>query len=179
MHLTFSTNFRNNQSITITKIELSSKVVDCEDRVRCVVAHEMCHLAVWILDDDPRERGHGTKFKRWANRVENIRPDIVVKTTHTYDIHYKYRWECTQCGKIYGRHSNSINIEKSACGVCTPPGTLKALFEIPPKGKSVYKGQTTTQGTERQSSNHPQKAETPPSDGEIETLLPKLLNLTV
>lgn len=84
-----------------------------------------------------------------------------------------------------------------ACGVCTPPGTLKALFETPPRGKFVYKGQSklpicpfshcsgscqnlaTTQGAGRQSSNHLQEAENPSSDEEVETLLPKLLNLSV
>jgi hypothetical protein len=31
-----------------------------------------------------------------------VRPDIEVTTTHSYEIVYKYRWQCTRatCGKM-------------------------------------------------------------------------------
>ncbi len=32
------------------RVELSSKVVDCEDRLQRTLAHELCHVAAWLLD---------------------------------------------------------------------------------------------------------------------------------
>ena len=31
-------------------MELSSKVVDCLDRLQRTLAHELCHVAAWLLD---------------------------------------------------------------------------------------------------------------------------------
>jgi len=38
----------------------------------------------------------------------------------TIESAYKYSWQCTSgsCGKIYGRHSKSIDPAKHACGAC-------------------------------------------------------------
>jgi hypothetical protein len=44
--------------------------------------------------------------------------NIQVTTKHSYDIAYKYIWECTSCGHEYKRHSKSIDPSKHACGVC-------------------------------------------------------------
>ena len=40
----------NGQAIEerISKIELSSKVIDSADRLRDTLIHEMCHAAAWI-----------------------------------------------------------------------------------------------------------------------------------
>lgn len=98
---------------------------------------------------------HGPAFKTWcvaalpspqtvadgvlscrANRIMLVRPDIEVTTTHSYEIVYKYRWQCTRatCGKMcvllppastferscfdphsFSRHSNSINPSTHGC----------------------------------------------------------------
>jgi hypothetical protein len=63
--LLIQTCFRNRQDQTYTKIELAPKVLDCDERVRLTLAHEMCHLAVWVIDNDPSEVGHGPQFKAW------------------------------------------------------------------------------------------------------------------
>ena len=39
-------------------------------------------------------------------------------TKHSYDISYKYVWECVSCGHEYKRHSKSIDPTKHGCGVC-------------------------------------------------------------
>lgn len=46
-----------------------------------------------------------------------VRPDITVTTTHSYEIQYKYRWQCIMplCGRIFGRHSASIDSERHVC----------------------------------------------------------------
>ena len=48
-----------------------------------------------------------------------------VTTCHNYDIAYKYRWQCQVCQQEYGRHSNSIDVDRSRCGKCR--GALAAL----------------------------------------------------
>ncbi|KAG8937263.1 hypothetical protein FRC02_000033 [Tulasnella sp. 418] len=119
------------------KIELSTKVVDREERVRNTLSHEMCHLSTWIVDgvDSP---DHGSAWKKWVNRVQRYRREIEISTRHTYEIAYKYSWQCTNssCGHIYGRFSKSINVETQGCGLCRNP--LKALFETSTLKKSAY-----------------------------------------
>lgn len=44
--------------------------------------------------------------------------NINVTTKHSYDISYKYVWECVSCGHEYKRHSKSIDPSKHACGSC-------------------------------------------------------------
>lgn len=66
-----------------TEIELAEKILDCEgeifslrspyllakggvsERIRNTLSHEMCHLATWIIDANPRE-GHGKLWKGWS-----------------------------------------------------------------------------------------------------------------
>lgn len=107
-------------------IELSSKVIDCKSRLRQTFCHELCHAAAWLINHVARPP-HGKVFKYWADRSMTAYPDLNVSTCHTYDIHYKYRWKCTNdwCGRVYGRHSNSINTSRQACGICS--GKLEFL----------------------------------------------------
>ncbi|KAG8747644.1 hypothetical protein FRC10_000187 [Ceratobasidium sp. 414] len=94
-------------------IELSTKVVDCEERIKNTLSHEMCHLAAWIFDGETNKQ-HGPKFKHWGSRVMDARPDITITTCHAYEIAYKYEWKCSseECGRTYGRHSKSIDPAK-------------------------------------------------------------------
>ncbi|CDR36419.1 hypothetical protein NBRC10512_005954 [Rhodotorula toruloides] len=97
-------------------VELSVKVTDTEAKLKHTLAHELCHLAAWAMDGEMKPP-HGPAFKTWAKRVMLVRPDMEVTTTHSYEIVYKYRWQCTRatCGKIFSRHSNSINPSTHGC----------------------------------------------------------------
>jgi len=101
-------------------VELSTKVIDCESRLKQTFCHELCHVAAWLINHIAKPP-HGKVFKSWAARAMEVYPDLNVSTCHTYDIHYKFRWQCKNdwCGRIYGRHSNSINVDKQACGICS------------------------------------------------------------
>ncbi|KIJ45102.1 hypothetical protein M422DRAFT_29952 [Sphaerobolus stellatus SS14] len=169
---------RDGQRRVSTKIELSPKVVDCEERVRHTLSHEMCHLAVWIVDNDPNDTGHGASFKAWAARVSKERPDISISSRHSYEINYKYKWECIQCGKIYGRHSKSIDVETKACGVCNPPGKLKALFETP----ATRRSKRTTTGSKLASDSpraSPRRVDISPSKSKPSTPLANRLIINI
>ncbi|KAF9229539.1 hypothetical protein BS17DRAFT_723424 [Gyrodon lividus] len=117
---------RSRDGAHTTKIELAAKILDCNERIRNTMSHEMCHLACWIIDNNPQE-GHGQLFKSWANKVMRKRPDIQISTRHNYEISYPYEWKCEKCSKIYGRYSKSIRPDACVCGACKI-GKLVPLF---------------------------------------------------
>ncbi|KAL6851983.1 SprT-like family domain-containing protein [Trichoderma novae-zelandiae] len=102
-----------------TSIELSEKVIDDEQRLLNVIAHEFCHLANFMINgitDNP----HGKEFKVWAAKCSQMfaSQGIKVTTKHTYEIDFKYVWACTACGCEYKRHSKSIDPTRHRCGAC-------------------------------------------------------------
>jgi predicted SprT family Zn-dependent metalloprotease len=100
-------------------IELAEKVIDDEERLLNVIAHEFCHLANFMVSGI-RNNPHGKEFKAWAAKCSQQFGDrgIHVTTKHSYDIDYKYAWECTNCGTEFKRHSKSIDPLKHQCGSC-------------------------------------------------------------
>ncbi|KAL9094804.1 MAG: hypothetical protein Q9165_002753 [Trypethelium subeluteriae] len=101
------------------KIELAEKVIDCEERLINVIAHEFCHLACFMISGI-RDNPHGKEFKAWARKCTAAfaHRNIEVTTKHSYVIDYKYVWACTSCGNEYKRHSKSIDTSRHACGSC-------------------------------------------------------------
>lgn len=100
-------------------IELAEKVIDDEHRLLNVLAHEFCHLANFMISG-VTNNPHGKDFKAWALKCSAAFGDRGVKVTtkHTYDIDFKYAWQCVNCASQYKRHSKSINPEKHRCGSC-------------------------------------------------------------
>lgn len=74
-------------------MELSSKVVDNEDKLCRTLCHELCHVAAWLIDHVAKPP-HGPVFKLWAAKAASAYPGLEVTTCHNYDIHYAYRWQC-------------------------------------------------------------------------------------
>ncbi|KAL2751945.1 hypothetical protein ACRALDRAFT_1078355 [Sodiomyces alcalophilus JCM 7366] len=111
-------------------IELSEKVIDDEHRLLNVVAHEFCHLANFMVSGITTNP-HGKEFKAWAAKVSRAFHDrgIEVTTKHSYDIEFRYVWECVDCGTEFKRHSKSIRPERQRCGVCK--GMLKQTKPVP------------------------------------------------
>ncbi|KAI3633840.1 hypothetical protein MIR68_008172 [Amoeboaphelidium protococcarum] len=108
-------------------IALSQKILDTKRKLRETLAHEMCHLAVWVFND-LNQPPHGKWFKHYAALFEShynskvFDADLVIKVPikHDYEITYKYNYVCIneECGHIYGRHSKSIDITAKVCGLC-------------------------------------------------------------
>ncbi|KAG1773094.1 SprT-like family-domain-containing protein [Suillus occidentalis] len=117
---------RSRDGVQTTEIELAAKILDCDERIRNTLSHEMCHLACWIINGNPKE-GHGQAFKAWANKVMIKRPEIEITTRHNYEISYPFEWKCEKCSKTYGRYSKSIRPDECVCGVCKV-GKLIPLF---------------------------------------------------
>lgn len=122
---TVSTRYQHHASI-----ELSTKVIDDSNRLLNVIAHEFCHLANFMISG-VTTNPHGKEFKAWAAKVtrEFGHRGIEVTTRHSYDIDFKYVWECTICGLEYKRHSRSINLERHRCGICK--AELKQTKPVP------------------------------------------------
>lgn len=75
----------------VATIELSTKVLDSQERLESTLLHEMVHAAAWILDDQCKPP-HGKYFWKWARIAMKEIPGIEVTTTHSYEIEYKYAW---------------------------------------------------------------------------------------
>jgi predicted SprT family Zn-dependent metalloprotease len=122
------TKYRNHASI-----ELATKVIDNEDRLRNVIAHEFCHLATFMIDGQ-RGSPHGAEFKAWAQRVGRLFGDqgVEVTTKHSYVIEFKFVWECESCGCEFKRHSRSVDPMRHTCGKCR--GRLVQTRPVPRGG---------------------------------------------
>ena len=135
-----TTNTAGSSSTTETKhkhhahIELAEKVIDDEHRLLNVIAHEFCHLANFMITG-MTTNPHGKEFKSWAAKVSAAFGEsrgIEVTTKHSYDIDFKYVWECVECFTQFKRHSKSIDPARHRCGACK--SLLKQIKPTPRGG---------------------------------------------
>ncbi|XP_074134675.1 germ cell nuclear acidic protein isoform X2 [Sminthopsis crassicaudata] len=99
------------------QIELSEKVCDSADRLRDTLIHELCHGATWLFHGI--RDCHGPFWRVYAQRSALVHPELpVVKRCHTYEIHYKFIYECSCCEARIGRHSKSVNTSRLMCSLC-------------------------------------------------------------
>ncbi|CAL8263486.1 unnamed protein product [Lota lota] len=107
-----------------TRIELSEKVCDSADRLRDTLVHEMCHAATWLINGV--RDGHGSFWKLYARKATLAHPELpMVTRCHSYDIKYKFQYQCTCCKNTIGRHSKSLDTQRFVCALCT--GSLVLL----------------------------------------------------
>lgn len=123
-----------------SSIELAEKVIDSELKLLNVIAHEFCHLANFMITGITNNP-HGKEFKVWAAKCTQTfsHRGIEVTTKHSYDIDFKYVWQCKECFAELKRHSKSIMPEKHRCGRCK--GQLEQIKPVPRKttsGPSEY-----------------------------------------
>ncbi|KAJ2896589.1 hypothetical protein MKZ38_005412 [Zalerion maritima] len=127
-------------------IELASKVITDESRLLNVLAHEFCHLTNFMITGETRNP-HGKSFKAWAAKVTSKfgkSHGIEVTTKHSYDIDFRYVWQCEECGMEYKRHSRSIDTVRHRCGGCKG-----GLIQVRPVPRGVGKGATAVGKTSR------------------------------
>ena len=99
-------------------------MLDRPERLASTLAHELCHAAQWLLDGSSKPP-HGASFWKFANLFSSRVKGMQVSTCHSYDIFYKFRYECTDCGQEVGRQSKSVNLDRQRCGRCK--GELRLL----------------------------------------------------
>ncbi|KAL8709988.1 MAG: hypothetical protein Q9225_007366, partial [Loekoesia sp. 1 TL-2023] len=106
-----------------------------------VIAHEYCHLLNFMISN-VKDQPHGREFKKWAKICSTAfaHRGVNVTTKHTYEISYKYIWECTHCGTEYKRHSKSIDPARHSCGKCK-----EKLVQVKPVPRREGKGMSEYQ----------------------------------
>ncbi|XP_014818552.1 PREDICTED: acidic repeat-containing protein [Calidris pugnax] len=112
------------------RIELSEKVCDSADRLRDTLIHEACHAATWLINGV--RDGHGRFWRFYASKSTVIHPELpVVTRCHSYEINYKFIYECVRCKATIGRHSKSLDSARFVCAFC---GGQLVLSQPPGKG---------------------------------------------
>ncbi|XP_072451273.1 germ cell nuclear acidic protein [Chiloscyllium punctatum] len=120
------------------RIELSEKVCDSAERLRDTLIHELCHAATWLINNV--RDGHGPFWKLYAQRSILVHPELpMVTRCHTYEINYKYTYQCNKCKNTIGRHSKSLDTQRFVCALCTGPLVLltKLLKDGTPAKKDL------------------------------------------
>lgn len=98
-------------------IDLSEKVITSGDRLCCTLIHELCHAATWVINGE--SSGHGKTWKAWAIKANAIFPELPpIERCHSYEIEYKYTYQCTLCGAKSHAHSRSKKVELIRCAYC-------------------------------------------------------------
>jgi predicted SprT family Zn-dependent metalloprotease len=125
-------------------IELASKVIDDDERLFNVLAHEFCHLLTFMISE-VRNNPHGAEFKAWGRKVSAAFADrgVEVTTKHSYAIEYKFVWECVSCGYEFKRHSRSVDTTRHSCGKCK--GKLVQTKPVPRNGGAGKNGEGAKQ----------------------------------
>ncbi|XP_054244551.1 germ cell nuclear acidic protein [Indicator indicator] len=112
------------------RIELSERVCDSADRLRDTLVHEACHAASWLINGV--RDGHGPFWKFYAHKSTVIHPELpAVTRCHSYEINYKFTYQCVLCKAMTGRHSKSLDTECFMCAFC---GGQLLLSQPPRKG---------------------------------------------
>ncbi len=121
-------------------IELAEKVIDDEHRLLNVLSHEFCHLANFMISGI-KDQPHGKQFKVWGRKCTEVFRErgVEVTTKHSYQIEYKFVWQCENemCGAEFKRHSKSIDPGRKVCGSCK--GRLVQVKPVP-RGASATTG---------------------------------------
>ncbi|KAK0417611.1 hypothetical protein QR680_013106 [Steinernema hermaphroditum] len=100
------------------RIELAPKVCTTAERTRDTLLHEMCHVAVFLIDERDREK-HGPVWKKWAVHCHSTFHTLpFVTRCHNYAIEKKYTYVCDGCGSTVHRHSKSLDVTRNRCGIC-------------------------------------------------------------
>ncbi|KAJ8338387.1 hypothetical protein SKAU_G00373530 [Synaphobranchus kaupii] len=117
------------------RIELSEKVCDSADRLRDTLVHEMCHAATWLINGV--RDGHGSFWKVYARKSTLAHPELpMVTRCHSYDINYKFQYQCSRCKNTIGRHSKSLDTQRFVCALCT--GQLVLLTPAKPRAATPF-----------------------------------------
>ncbi|KAI1424259.1 hypothetical protein F5Y12DRAFT_752979 [Xylaria sp. FL1777] len=152
-------------------IELATKVLSNESDLLNTVAHEFCHLAVFLLHGKPK-LAHGAEFKTYGQHVMRAASvpgpatkdilktprdrgvEINVTTRHSYEIEYRFVWRCADCGGEVHRHSRSVDPTRQRCGRCKR-GVLVQVKPVPRGGPAITasKGDDGEDGGELESSS--------------------------
>ncbi|KAL8831259.1 MAG: hypothetical protein Q9170_005378 [Blastenia crenularia] len=141
-----TTRYRHHASI-----ELAEKVIDNEDRLINVLAHEYCHLLNFMISN-VKDHPHGKEFKIWARKCSAAfaHRGINVTTKHTYEISY----------------NKSIDPRRHSCGKCK-----EKLVQVKPVPRGEGKGISEYQKFVKEHYSRVKKDKPAMAMGEVMTVL--------
>lgn len=68
----------------------------------------MCHAATWLINGV--RDGHGSIWKLHARKATVVHPELpMVTRCHSYDIKYKFQYQCTRCKNMCVSVFNALN----------------------------------------------------------------------
>ena len=104
-----------------------SPTLHCSPRAVRVACLPLIGLpaAQWLVDGEAHPP-HGDAFQRWARRLEQRVPNVIITTTHSYAVQTRYAYACVACGQTYARHSR-MDLRARCCGRCR--GSLRLVSE--------------------------------------------------
>ena len=97
-------------------IELSPFVCNSKQKIRNILLHELCHVAVMLIDKD-LQHGHGNKFKFWCQKIYNLTGDKIT-TYHDYPTMQNLKYKCCVCGNIKKVCNRNYLVNQSKCLKC-------------------------------------------------------------
>lgn len=102
------------------KILISTVVCSKQEDIYNTLLHEMCHVAVFYIDNLNNKDYHGDEWLRWVNYINDITELKYGKITESVSRHYnwKYIYRC----KCMKRKGSQIRKRKGAiCKTCKSP----------------------------------------------------------
>ncbi|WP_017326064.1 SprT-like domain-containing protein [Synechococcus sp. PCC 7336] len=94
--------------------------------LEATLAHEMIHAWVGLHLQELRH-GHGVLFCNKMAEINRATDRFRVTQHHSFmaevQKYAKCRWDCIECGKVYRRQRNTIDLKRHRCGKCR--GQLK------------------------------------------------------
>lgn len=98
------------------------------DRLRDTLIHEVCHAATWLISGV--RDGHGRFWRFYANKAAVIHPELpVVTRCHSYEINYKFTYECGRCKATWVMFSSCMWLHFSFL-TCRSPVSRNRFSEI-------------------------------------------------
>ena len=88
------------------KIFLSVRHMEDPERLRDTLIHEMCHVAVWLLNVNPRSKDgdHGPCWQKLATHAQSVHPNIIIQKFERHATFTFYLYKCTDCGCDIGEN---------------------------------------------------------------------------
>ncbi|AAM09185.1 XE-2 [Mamestra configurata nucleopolyhedrovirus A] len=107
---------------TPCKIVLSSVLLTDQSRLVDTLAHEMCHVAVYMVDNKA-SIAHNDNWLYWVRKVIREYENIDIKRQHCYNIDDNACYMCSNCNHMH-RLTEDLNFKlcKCSCGgvlLCT------------------------------------------------------------
>jgi predicted SprT family Zn-dependent metalloprotease len=114
------------------EIQLSTRVLDTNAKLWSTLAHEMCHAAVWLIDERvagalPERNHHGQRWRVWVTAVTTQFPGFpTIEVCHRYAIDFGHTYHCRKAdcgGWTYGscRPLPPRALQAYRCSLCRGP----------------------------------------------------------